>query len=249
MNSQYGGGFNPMSNLSNSAQSSSASSQLSADFLTMITSNTRSQTTSQRFQDDDEDSGPLVSETYRILTRCWRYERGSSLLLPYPLDFFIIIKNYINRIEGLLSDKRITNEIQASLHELELERLRYIYNDVHRIRLRKIELHPIYYAYDKSGKEKLSAAELEFAKGYAQLVMGTMKEGFGDLPGQLGREAVVFETPATDHVALLHYLPKDPEEKNFSIPNQELRLPPNTVIIVPYQECQVLIKNGEFDVL
>jgi hypothetical protein len=221
--------------------------QLSAEFLTTITSNTSTPTQDESLSQSDDNSS--FSHSYAVLTRCWRYERGCTLLLPYPARFLDPIKEHLQHIDDMILNKEFIDELQGSLHELEIERIRYIYNDVHRMRLRKIELNPLYYAYEKLGKSKLSQAESEFAKGYAKLVMNLMKDGFNGLPGKYGSEGINFQSPATDQVVLLHYLPKEPRVQELNIPSQKRPLYPNTLIVVPYEECNEWIQNGEFDVL
>lgn len=223
------------------------SQPLTQEFLEVITKNTSVSASLSQGQDEDEESTP--AQNYAVLTRCWRYERGSNLLLPYPAQFLNPVSLYIERIDGMILDREFTDELQCSMMELEVERLRYIYNDLHRVRLRKIEQQPLYYAFEKQGKSRLSEPELEYAKGYSKLVRDMMQQGFEGLPGKLASESLHFETPATDNVALLHYLPKEQQERILEVPNQRYQLYSNTVIVVPYEECAQWIQQGEFDVL
>lgn len=231
------------------SQSTQSSQPLSAEFLSTISLNTS--TPSQILSQNSEQSndGATTATNYGILRRCWRYERGCALILPYPQGFLDPIKTYLEDMDIRLSDRSMNNEIHQSLHELEVERLRYVYNDFHRIRLRKIEKNPLYYAYDRVGKEKLSQQELEFAKGYSKLVQNMMKEGLEGLPGKYGFETVQYETPQTDGAALMHYIPENPQVAEFEIPEQKFNLFPNTLIVAPYEECNDWIQRGEFDVL
>lgn len=184
-----------------------------------------------------------------ILRRCWRYERGCPLVLPYPGPYIEPILTFLQDQERCIAENQYSDD-ERSIYELEVERIRYLVNDFHRIRLRKIELKPMYYAHDKSGKDKLSPAEVEFAEGYGKLVQRLLRTGLDGLPGKYSFEAVQYETPGEDEVALFHYLPATGAMAEIDFGDQQLHaLFPNTVVVAPYDTCVDMIEAGELDVI
>lgn len=109
---------------------------------------------------DSQIEGNEQRDLFQSLFTCWINEVNAPELLDYPLDIIQSVRSIMTtqreRVEAMieaaqnpdstpsdsldvLNQNNQSNHWEVSLYELELDRLTYVLNDLHRIRLAKIE--------------------------------------------------------------------------------------------------------------
>ncbi|KAJ2724728.1 GINS complex subunit [Coemansia sp. Benny D115] len=137
--------------------------------------------------EDSADLEDLVADIddYSILMRSWINERGAPEILEYQGTAIENLMELADFQQQKLSSKQTTGLV-ANIISMELERVKYLVRSYLRTRLAKIEDHAKYYLQEPMYRERLSQAELDYAKGFVDLENRHVKASFLDqLPPHL----------------------------------------------------------------
>ena len=114
-------------------------------------------------QSEMEDDSITAYGMYQGLVKAWRNELFSPEILAYKGDYVECMLEVIKALEENLKGSAVP-EIVRSLHQLELERVRYVLSAYLRQRLDKIEKYAEYSLTEDV--EKLSGEEQEFTRDF-----------------------------------------------------------------------------------
>ena len=131
--------------------------------------NTRSKLKELDLEEDstlsDTDDSLTAYAMYQGLVTAWRNELFAPDVLPYKGDYVECMLEVVKAMEESLKGSEVP-EIVRSLHQLELERVRYVLSAYLRNRLSKIEKYADYTATEDNGN--LSSEEDKFLKEYIE---------------------------------------------------------------------------------
>jgi GINS complex subunit 4 len=145
---------------------------------------------------------PLAS-----LRVAWVLERCAPELLPFQAAIVNDVQSSIHAAQSKIDNDEIHRPL-LSIHQMDVDRASFVLASYLRTRLAKLQKFITYYLADESRREKLSAAELEFAQGYNQLVKAHLTESFlQDIPEQF-RGFDADRNPAAPNVNRTSYFPR-----------------------------------------
>ncbi|XP_068709634.1 DNA replication complex GINS protein SLD5-like [Montipora capricornis] len=129
--------------------------------------------------DSDEEIEVTAAEVLAQLEEAWINEKFAPELLESKADLVECMLDQIKEMEGNLKKVK-QGDVVASLHKLEIDRIRYILSSYTRTRIEKIEKHVVHVleqeaARDENESSRLSPEELQYAKDYADNMEGLMK--------------------------------------------------------------------------
>lgn len=122
------------------------------------------------------------------MKRIWLNEQYSPELLPFEKD---IVNEFLHRLEiqqqkVAASPQTVDTRFIFNLYQMELERMKYLVVSYLRIRLIKIEKWCSFLLTNENERIKMSEKELEYAKGYNDILSTFFKETFlNELPDKL----------------------------------------------------------------
>ncbi|KAK4879097.1 hypothetical protein RN001_007243 [Aquatica leii] len=129
---------------------------------------------SNEVNSDESDSDELIltaAQVIQIMEEAWSNEKFAPEILPHKYEIVECILGQISHVEENLSNL-INDDLRRSIHQMELDRLRYLVSSYLRTRLEKIEAFVcciLKEEDERASRNKLSylsPSELEFAKAY-----------------------------------------------------------------------------------
>lgn len=127
----------------------------------------------------DEEIEVTAAEVLAQLEEAWTNEKFAPELLESKADLVECMLDQIKEMEGNLKKVK-QGDVVASLHKLEIDRIRYVLSSYTRTRIEKIEKHVVHVleqeaARDETESSRLSPEELQYAKEYADGMEGLFK--------------------------------------------------------------------------
>lgn len=129
--------------------------------------------------ESDEEIEVTAAEVLAQLEEAWVNEKFAPELLESKADLVECMLDQIKEMEGNLKKVK-QGDVVASLHKLEIDRIRYVLSSYTRTRIEKIEKYVVHVleqeaARDESEPSRLSPEELQYAKEYADSMEGLFK--------------------------------------------------------------------------
>lgn len=129
--------------------------------------------------ESDEEIEVTAAEVLVQLENAWMNEKYAPELLESKVDLVECMLDQIREMEGNLK-KIKQGDVVASLHKLEIDRIRFVLSSYTRTRLQKIEKHVVHVLEQEAAREEnepshLSQEELQYAKEYADNMEGLFK--------------------------------------------------------------------------
>lgn len=129
--------------------------------------------------DSDEEIEVTAAEVLARLEEAWINEKFAPELLESKADLVECMLDQIKEMEGNLKSVK-QGDVVASLHKLEIDRIRYILSSYTRTRIEKIEKHVVHVLEqeaerDENENSRLSPEELQYSKDYADSMESLMK--------------------------------------------------------------------------
>lgn len=127
---------------------------------------------------DDDEGVVTAAEVYRQLEQAWMNEKLSPELLPAMSEIVECMMEQVREMEENI--RRVKKgDFVASLHQLEVERMRYLLASYLRTRLAKIEKFVFDLLAEEDGRgadepSRLSTEELAYAREYCKNVESLM---------------------------------------------------------------------------
>ncbi|KAJ1723143.1 GINS complex subunit [Coemansia erecta] len=129
----------------------------------------------QEEEDDQDDVG--------ILTRAWMNERNAPEILAYE---GAALENSLELVDYQRQKMASAPAFVANILKMDVDRVRFLVRSYLRARLAKIERHARHYVQETRYRERMSQAELEYARGFVELDVGHVRRSFLDqLPPHL----------------------------------------------------------------
>jgi GINS complex subunit 4 len=128
--------------------------------------------------------------TLKRLQKLWVSERCAPELLLYDEEIVNGVKEQVELQQDIVDEERASQSDdgnwRSNVYLMELDRINYVLRCYLRTRLEKIELHVIYILKSPEYRQRLSGAEMEFARNYADLLQQHfVKSALNNLPSQL----------------------------------------------------------------
>ncbi|KAJ1842314.1 GINS complex subunit, partial [Coemansia sp. RSA 2703] len=136
--------------------------------------------TSSEASQDHEDS---EEDDVGILTRAWMNERNAPEILAYE---GAALENSMELVDYQRQKMQGAATFVGNILQMDVDRVRFLVRSYLRARLVKIEMHAKHYLAEPTYRERLSQAELEYARGFVELDVGHVRRSFLDqLPPHL----------------------------------------------------------------
>jgi len=192
------------------------------------------------------------------LRQFWINERAAPELLAYEGEVISFIRGVIDRRTQEIRQQQGKPEQGwlCTILSMEVERLMYMVNSYHRCRLKKIEMYAPYLLAKKEIHEKGSPAEIQFCKGFVDLLHAHLHGSFlQNLPPKMqawidaARPDEMLERPDTANSFVVFRVKADIEE--YIVPSQEdpVTLREGDLVIGSWAVYGQLFREGLIDLL
>ncbi|KAB0798128.1 hypothetical protein PPYR_09121 [Photinus pyralis] len=147
----------------------------------------------QSDESEYEEIAHTAAEVLELMEEAWLNEKFAPEILPHKYDIVECLLGQISHVEENLTNVG-NDDLRRSLHQMELDRLRYLVSSYLRMRLEKIETY-VYFILkqeeerSQKGEENyLNKNELEFAKAYMQSLDQHFTDRLHFWPGNIPTE-------------------------------------------------------------
>lgn len=205
--------------------------------------------------ESDEEIEVTAAEVLVQLENAWMNEKFAPELLESKADLVECMLDQIKEMEGNLK-KIKQGDVVASLHKLEIDRIRFVLSSYTRTRLEKIEKHVVHVLEQEAAREEnepscLSPEELQYAKEYADNMEGLLKSlALQHMPANMqniDRKKAV-PRPNMDKYVFLKVL--ENQEQIMIDPDEEpIDLEDRAQYIMRYSAVAPLLTNGSLSLL
>lgn len=124
-------------------------------------------------EDDDEGEEITAQKVLEFLETAWTNEMCAPEILPHQSDMLELMMGQVAHMEENMKDLD-KNDFRYVVHQMELERIRYIIASYLRCRLQKIETYSKHILNEEANREpdekRLSPEETKFAEEYYENV-------------------------------------------------------------------------------
>ncbi|KRT79028.1 hypothetical protein AMK59_8390, partial [Oryctes borbonicus] len=205
--------------------------------------------------ESDVEEVPLTAaEVIELMEEAWRNEKFAPEMLPQKSEVVDCLLGQISYMEENLRNLKST-DFQKSIHQLEVDRLRFLVNSYLRQRLQKIEAYVfVILKQEEQRLERnedlyLTNSELEFAKNYKESIEQHFDEILGFWPGLPSDEWK--NDPVTPNINSFVFLKSKNEIEGVVIDDgteEEEDLVDFKIgsqLIISYNSVSNLVKNGE----
>ncbi|ALC46734.1 Sld5 [Drosophila busckii] len=201
-------------------------------------------------EDDDEDAEPITAQkVLEILETAWTNEMCAPELLQHQTDMLELMLSQVAHMEEQMRDLE-KNDFRYVVHQMELERIRYIMTSYLRCRLQKIETFTQHILNQEAAREpadkRLSPEEAKFAQEFAT----HMDEYFHKvatqyMPSQQRGEAE--QRIVTPNLMSHVFLKANVAVSGVivGVDDEEVDLTPGSQHIIPYQLVADLIQKNQ----
>ncbi|XP_030376433.1 DNA replication complex GINS protein SLD5 [Scaptodrosophila lebanonensis] len=202
-------------------------------------------------EEDDEDEVEQITaqKVLEILETAWTNELGAPELLQHQTDMLELMLSQVAHMEDQMKDLD-KNDFRMVVHQMELERIRYIMASYLRCRLQKIETYTQHIINEDAQREpedkRLSIEESK----YAQEFVAHVDEYFNKVATQYMPNQQRGE--AEQRIVLPNLMSHVFLKANVAVPavivgvdDEEVDLAPGSQHIIPYQMVADLIHKNQ----
>ncbi|KAG5881560.1 hypothetical protein JTB14_033065 [Gonioctena quinquepunctata] len=125
------------------------------------------------FSDDEEDQIQLTpAEVIELMEECWSNEKFAPEILPHKFEIVECLLDQITSMEENI-ERLSTSDFRKSIHQLEVDRIRFLVSSYLRTRLEKIENYVQHILKEEAKRAErgeqlyLSEQEMRFAKDFS----------------------------------------------------------------------------------
>lgn len=126
----------------------------------------------ENFETSDEDEIALTAaEIIQLMEEAWTNEKLAPEILPHKSEIVDCLLEQLNTMEENLRNLDRT-DFQKTLHQIEVDRLRFLVSSYLRVRLEKLETYALHILKEEEKRAErhddlyLTPSETEFAKNY-----------------------------------------------------------------------------------
>ncbi|KAH8404269.1 hypothetical protein KR215_003269 [Drosophila sulfurigaster] len=200
--------------------------------------------------DDDEDAEPITAQkVLEILETAWTNEICAPELLQHQTDMLELMLSQVAHMEEQMKDLD-KNDFRFVVHQMELERIRYIMASYLRCRLQKIETYTQHILNQETTRDaadkRLSPEEAKYAQDFASHVDEYFnKVATQYMPNQQRGEAEqrIVTPNLMSHVFLKANIAVS--GVIVGVDDEEVDLAPGSQHIIPYQLVADLIHKNQ----
>ncbi|KAJ8973532.1 hypothetical protein NQ317_015666 [Molorchus minor] len=124
--------------------------------------------------EENDDEGQLTpAEVIELMEEAWINEKFAPEVLPHKLEIVECLLGQISYMEGNLQNLK-SSDFKKSIHQLEVDRLRFLVSSYLRTRLEKIETYVTYILQQEQERSEhgktlyLTKEELQFARDFSE---------------------------------------------------------------------------------
>ncbi|KAF5304473.1 hypothetical protein FQA39_LY09669 [Lamprigera yunnana] len=206
-------------------------------------------------QSDNEEIALTVTQVLESMEEAWRNEKFAPEILPQKYEILDYILGQINHVDENLSGIH-NDDLRRSMHQMELERLRYLVSSYLRTRLEKIEMFVYFILKEENERmEKdeqcyLSPSELEFAKAYKESLDQHFTDSLKYLPTEIvNRKAWQNEIITPNLDAIIFAKAKSEIESVMIEQDEVIDLKVGSQVIISYNNVGHLILNDKVNLI
>ncbi|RVE44779.1 hypothetical protein evm_010578 [Chilo suppressalis] len=203
----------------------------------------------------DEEEEITADVVLKTLQTAWQNERLAPEILPHNNDMVECMLGQIQHMERNIN-KLPKTDLRASIHKMELSRIKFIICNYLRTRLNKIEKYCIHIMNDEkqrieTGTNYLTLAEFKYAQEYIANMEGHLKKVVLDkMPGNM--KSLEMNKMAVYPNLLTHIFLKANTSINGVVledlvadQDEEIDLEEGSQHILQYKPIADLVKNGK----
>lgn len=127
---------------------------------------------------DDDEQEVFSNPDVLIMYQRWITEKHAPELLMYYGELVDVLKEQVKNQEEMLEDNEDENPLAKRIKLMEIDRIRYVLHEYHRVRLQKIERHFLHLLQDPDRHQILSEHEIEYLKTYTNLLESHFNDEF-----------------------------------------------------------------------
>ena len=194
----------------------------------------------------DTDDSLTAYGMYQGLVTAWRNEIFAPDVLPYKGDYVECMLEVVKAMEESLKGSEVP-EIVRSLHQLELERVRYVLSAYLRNRLIKMEKYAEYTAAEDYGN--LSSEEEKFLREYIEH-MDTLFENLAlrHMPPNL-RTMDKDKAKVTPNLDDFVFARANEDISEVMVEDDVIKFDKDSVRILRYSAVKSLVEKGRVDLI
>lgn len=201
--------------------------------------------------DSDISSGEeetlTASEVLQILEESWLNEKFSPEILPHRNEMVECMLEQINQMEENLN-KLKKGDFRVIVHQMELDRIRFIITSYLRIRLSKIEEFTVHILTEESRRDHaskyLSPGEYKFATEYVRHMENHFHLlAFRHMPGnfqEFNKTKMVVVPNVSSHV----FIRAKDNIATVVVDDEEIDLEENSQHVLPYSSVMEFVRSG-----
>ncbi|XP_066143807.1 DNA replication complex GINS protein SLD5 [Euwallacea fornicatus] len=203
------------------------------------------------FEEDDED-GLSLEQVIQLTEEAWLNEKFAPEILPHKSEIVDLLLGQISYMEERLQQLQST-DFKKAIHQMEVDRLRFLVTSYLRLRLEKIEtfcthtLQQERHRADKGEDMYLSQNELEFAQEHEQNMKDHLESVMSFCPNVMDTE-----TPEVcPNVHSMVFLKSKRDIEGVAIDdgdgdnNDLIDLTSGSQILISYNSVARLVKDGD----
>lgn len=201
-------------------------------------------------ENEDEDTEEITpAQLIEIVEEAWLNEKFAPEILPQKIDYIECLLSQISAMQQNLESVEYS-DIKKGIHQLEVDRLKYLTSSYLRIRLNKIENHTEHLLKQEDERINndlepyLSPAELEFARNFKKGIDDHFNKVLDDFPNFIKDELKNHISQPNLHTFVFSKSKKDVE--NIEVDEDEtVYVNQGSQMITSYSSIANLVKNGD----
>ncbi|XP_066258749.1 DNA replication complex GINS protein SLD5 [Euwallacea similis] len=203
------------------------------------------------FEEEDEDDLSL-EQVIQLTEEAWLNEKFAPEILPHKSEIIDLLLGQISYMEERLQQLQST-DFKKAIHQMEVDRLRFLVTSYLRLRLEKIEtfcthtLQQERYRADKGEDMYLSQNELEFAQEHEQSMKDHLESVMSFCPNVMDTETP--EVSPNIHSMVFLKSKRDIEGVAIDDGNGEnndlIDLTSGSQVLISYNSVAKLVKDGD----
>ncbi|XP_050294678.1 DNA replication complex GINS protein SLD5 [Anthonomus grandis grandis] len=202
--------------------------------------------------DEDEEGDISLEQVIKDMEEAWLNEKFAPEILPHKMEYVEILLGQITNIETQLQQLKNT-DFKKGIHQMEVDRLRFIVTSYLRLRLEKIEAFSTHILNQEKQRAEnnrelyLSPNELEFAQEFEQNLKQHLDSFLSFCPDAVDVDAQL----VAPNIHSMVFLKSKKAVEGIVIDdgdgdnNDLIDLPTGSQILISYNSVSDLVKKGD----
>lgn len=204
------------------------------------------------FGEDEEEDDVSLEQVLQCMEEAWLNEKFAPEVLPHKTEIVEIVLGQIRNMEDQL-ERLAHTDFKKGLHQMEIDRLRYLVTSYLRLRLEKIETYSTHVLQQERQRAErnedmyLNQNELEFIQEYEQSLKQHIESVMSFCPDVMDAEARII----APNVHSMVFLKSKQDVEGILVDDGNgdhedlIDLTNGSQILISYNSVANLVKNGD----